>query len=80
MFDDKYYGYCSHCWIEEYSIEAISTCPDAEKSNSISLGGIINITNEGDIIIGASADIHAIFGGHASLGFNVTGFIKNIFD
>ena len=42
LFDNKYYGYCSHCWIEEYSIEAISTCPDAEKSNSISLGGIIN--------------------------------------
>ncbi len=73
------YYHCSHCWIQGYSIEAMTTCPDVETSSSQTYA-IFTINDEGDFIIGVSADFHPLVGGHVSIGFNVTEYIERLFD
>ena len=75
----SYYHYCSHCFIDEYTIEAMSTCPNAEKSSSTSYG-IFTFTDDRDFIINLSGGFHFLVGGHFSVGFNVTEWFNRVID
>ena len=72
------YSYCSECG-NDMSSKRIMNCPNSEKSTTYSFG-VISANSKGDVIIGASVSAHAILGGHASVGFNISEFCRRLFD
>ena len=67
---DEYVDHCPHCVLGYATIEAMSTCPTAERGSK----------NNDIMLFEVSTDFHAIFGGHASFGFNLTKFINRLSD
>lgn len=52
---------------------------DVKHGNILSLS-FVTINEDGDFVISVSASMHVIFGGHASVGFNITEFFERLFD
>ena len=75
--DIKYH--CRKC-DEDYSsgIDYFK-CETSEKNYTISVPPI-SVDNRGNLIIGASASFHFIYGGHISIGFNISEFFERLFD
>ena len=53
--------------------------PDVTRGNVLSIGPL-TISSTGDVLISFSASAHLIFGGHASASFNITEYIRRLFD
>ena len=58
---------------------AMINYPDTTRGNQISCF-IFSVKENGDFVIGVSAGAHLGFGGHASIGFNVSEFLVRLFE
>ncbi|MGM9665245.1 MAG: hypothetical protein ACI3XX_01730, partial [Eubacteriales bacterium] len=79
---DYYYDKIHHHGISDNVIEnaqMIINCDKCDHSYNMNSSNI-NLTNNGDIVIGVGASFHVLLGGHVFAGFNVTKWAKGVVD
>ena len=74
---------CRECGID-YSAWDMITCSHSTKTITVSLTCVtlaidIDDISQSSIIVGASPGLHAILGGHVSVGYNITDFYRKVF-
>lgn len=65
--------------IQRVTRDIIVNCPNTIKSSSFTVA-IFSIDSNGDLKVGSSFSLHAIYGGHVSASFNVSEYFRRRFN